>query len=61
MNIINLIIQEIQTDCCNTEKEAAYLKDYYDHATKDQKEAINRTLIAICGWSFDSLIEMGQK
>ncbi len=59
--MIELIITEMQSDGCDTEKEAAYLKDYYEHATKDQKEAINRTLISICGWSFDTLLEMERK
>lgn len=61
MNIIEIIINEIQSDSCDTEKEADYLKNYYEQATKPQREAINRTLIALCGWSFETLLEMERK
>jgi len=58
MNILERIFQAIDTDCCSTEKESNYLKAYYENATKEQKEAIDQTLIAICGWSFKRLLEM---
>lgn len=56
MNIIEIIIHETQTDSCNTDKQAAYLKACYAEATTPQQEAINQTLIALCGWSFETLL-----
>lgn len=58
MNLLEIIIRENQSDCCDTDKESERLKSYYEEATHVQKEAIDRILIAICGWSFETLLKM---
>lgn len=55
MNIIEIIINEIQTDSSDTDKESEYLEAYYEKTTREQREAINYTLIALCGWTFEGL------
>ena len=61
MNIIEIFTQEFQADCCDTDEQSAYLKAYYNRASQMQKDAINEALIALCGWSFETLLEMEKK
>jgi hypothetical protein len=61
MNIIEIFAEAFQTDCCDTDKQSAYLKEYYEGATQMQQAAINETMICLCGWSFETLLGMEGK
>lgn len=61
VNIIEIFTRELQTDCCDTDEQSVYLKAYYDRATQKQKDAINEALIALCGWSFETLLKLEKK
>ena len=57
MNIIEIFTQELLSDCCDTHKESERLKAYYDAASPQQQTAINETFIALCGYSFETLLD----
>ena len=47
----------MSTDADGNEKQAQIMEDEYMDATEDQKKAIDRVFIALCGWSLKTLIE----
>lgn len=61
MNIIEIFAKEFQSDCCDTDKQSVYLKEYYEGATQMQQAAINETMVFLCGYSFETLLEMEQE
>jgi hypothetical protein len=57
MNLIEKIFEEMSTDADGNEKQAQIMEDEYMDATEDQKKAIDRVFIALCGWSLKTLID----
>jgi len=57
MNLIEKVYKEMSTDADGNEKQAQIMEDEYMDATEDQKKAIDRVFIALCGWSLKTLIE----
>jgi hypothetical protein len=57
MNLIENIYEEMTTDSDGNDKQAEILQNAYAEATVDQQKAIDRVLIALCGWSLKTLIE----
>jgi hypothetical protein len=57
MNLIEKVFEAMSTDGDGNEKQAAIMEDEYMDATEDQKKAIDRVFIALCGWSLKTLIE----
>jgi hypothetical protein len=57
MNLIEKVYNEMSTDADGNEKQAQIMEDEYMDATEDQKKAIDRVFIALCGWSMKTLIE----
>jgi hypothetical protein len=57
MNLIEKVYNEMSTDADGNEKQAQIMEDEYMDATEDQKKAIDRVFIALCGWSLKTLIE----
>ena len=57
MNLIEKVFEEMSTDADGNEKQAGIMEDEYMDATEDQKKAIDRVFIALCGWSLKTLIE----
>ena len=47
----------MSTDADGNEKQAQIMEDEYMDATEDQKKAIDRVFIALCGWSLKTLVE----
>jgi hypothetical protein len=57
MNLIEKVFEEMSTDADGNEKQAEIMEHEYTDATEDQKKAIDRVFIALCGWSLKTLIE----
>ena len=57
MNLIEKVYNEMSTDADGNEKQAQIMENEYGDATEDQKKAIDRVFIALCGWSLKTLIE----
>ena len=57
MNLIEKLFEEMSTDADGNEKQAQIMEDEYMDATEDQKKAIDRIFIALCGWSLKTIIE----
>ena len=57
MNLIEIIQQEMSTDTEDSEIQSAYMHDIYQRASAESKNAINKFLIALCGFDYDSLLE----
>ena len=57
MNLIEKVYKEMSTDADGNEKQAHIMEDEYMEASEDQKKAIDRVFIALCGWSLKTLIE----
>jgi len=57
MNLIEKVYNEMSTDADGNEKQAQIMEDEYMDATEDQKKAIDRIFIALCGWSLKTIIE----
>ena len=57
MNLIEKVYNEMSTDADGNEKQAQIMEDEYMEASEDQKKAIDRVFIALCGWSLKTLIE----
>jgi hypothetical protein len=57
MNLIDKIHCAISSDEDGTDKQAQILENEYMDATEDQKKAIDRVFIALCGWSLKTLLE----
>ncbi len=57
MSLIEKVYNEMSTDADGNEKQAQIMEDEYMDATEDQKKAIDRVFIALCGWSLKTLIE----
>jgi hypothetical protein len=56
-NIIEKVYEAMSTDSDGNGKQAEILENEYMEATEDQKKAIDRVFIAMCGWSLKTLIE----
>jgi hypothetical protein len=57
MNLIEKVYNEMSTDADGNEKQAQIMENEYMDATEDQKMAIDRVFIALCGWSLKTFIE----
>jgi hypothetical protein len=57
MNLIEKVFEAMSTDGDGNDKQAQYMENEYMDATEDQKNAIDRVFIALCGWSLKTLIE----
>ena len=57
MNLIEKVYNEMSTDADGNEKQAAIMEDEHMDVAEDQKKAIDRVFIALCGWSLKTLIE----
>ena len=57
MNLIEKVFEEMSTDADGNEKQAEIMEQEYMDATDDQKKAIDRVFIALCGWSLKTLFE----
>jgi hypothetical protein len=57
MNLIEKVYNEMSTDADGNEKQAQIMENEYMDATEDQKKAIDRVFIALCGWSLKTFIE----
>ena len=57
MNLIEKVFAEMSTDADGNERQAEIMEQEYMDATEDQKKAIDRVFIALCGWSLKTLIE----
>ena len=57
MNLIDFILEAMNTDDDNTEKQSAILARVYQSATPDQQKALDEAFIALCGWSLGSAIK----
>jgi len=57
MSLIEKVYNEMSTDADGNEKQAQIMENEYMDATEDQKKAIDRVFIALCGWSLKTLIE----
>jgi hypothetical protein len=57
MNLIEKVFEEMSSDADGNEKQAEIMEQEYMDATEDQKKAIDRVFIALCGWSLKTLIE----
>ena len=55
--LIEKVYAEMSTDADGNEKEARIMEQEYTNATEDQKKAIDRVFIVMCGWSLKTLIE----
>jgi hypothetical protein len=49
MNLIEKVFAEMSTDADSNEKQAGIMEQEYMDATEDQKKAIDRVFIALCG------------
>lgn len=57
-DVVTVICQEIFADDYNdTEK----LTTIYEGSDKDGKDLIDRFLIALCGWTFESLQDLAEQ
>ncbi len=56
-NIINTIVEEIASDETLPEQSSFQLENFYNMASNEEKKIIDLTLIAICGWGFETLKE----
>lgn len=56
-NIIEKVYEAMSTDSDGNEKQAQIMENEYMDATEDQKKAIDRVFIALCGWSLKTLLE----
>ena len=52
-NIIPTIFEEIGSDECD---ESELLLDYYLRCTPKERAVVDKVLIYICGWTFETLL-----
>jgi hypothetical protein len=57
MNLIEKVFEEISTDEDNSDTQSEIMEREYLEATVNQRKAIDRVFIALCGWSLKTLIE----
>lgn len=57
MNLIEQVLEAMQTDDENSDKQSRILKRDYEAATAAQRLAIDNAFICLCGWSLKTLIE----
>ena len=57
MNLIEKIYEAMTTDGDGNDKQARILEEHYTSATEDQKKAIDRVFIALCGYCLKTFIE----
>ncbi|MHB8595437.1 MAG: hypothetical protein ACYDER_01350 [Ktedonobacteraceae bacterium] len=55
--LIDIIEREMSTDEEDRGEESDYLKAIYEEVSEEGKNAIDRSLAAICGWTLKTLIE----
>lgn len=55
-NLIQTIYDLMSTDDEDWEDQSKMLKSYYEHCTKNEKEAVNACFIALCGYSLETLL-----
>ena len=53
--LIDAVAKQMQDDDEDRAKQSNLLEHLYDNSTDMQREAIDKALICICGWSLDSL------
>ena len=58
MNLIEIILDEMQTDDENTTKQSWRIIRTYEKASNEQKDLVDDILISLCGWSVPTLIDM---
>lgn len=51
-DITRAVLEEILSD---DENDSEALIDYYDNCTEEQKEAVDKTLICLCGYRLSTL------
>ena len=56
MNLIEVITQEMANDEELTGRQSWNIRRAYVEANEDGKQAINSVLIALCGWSMETLL-----
>ena len=56
MNIVEKILESIETDDSNTESESETIQLLYESATDKEKQKIDMIFISLCGWSLKTLI-----
>jgi hypothetical protein len=57
MSVISRIAEAIASD---DDDQSERLVNDYNHATKEQQQAIDDALICICGWSLSTLIKQAK-
>ena len=57
MNLIEKLYEAMSTDGDGNDKQAQIAENEYMDATEDQRKAIDRVFIALCGYSLKTLIE----
>ena len=57
MSLIDRVQEEMLADDEDREKQSDYLKEAYEDASENEKKAIDRCFIALCGWSLKTLLE----
>jgi hypothetical protein len=55
-NLIESIVEAIESDDANREKQSARLVALYENSTTEMKAAIDCAFVALCGWSVATLI-----
>jgi hypothetical protein len=61
MNLIERIYEQHVLDDCDTDKASQYLIDYYIALSKNEQNVVDRTLITICGWTLQTLLNFDRK
>ena len=57
MNLIDQIVEAIESEDVDRYRESDRLQYYYRNAPKDVKENIDKFSIMLCGYSIDTLID----
>ena len=55
MNLIEIILQLMQDDDCNTSKQSDLLDHYFENASLGEQDHMDKVLITVCGYSYESL------
>jgi len=57
MNLIEKVFEAMTTDGDGNDKQAQIMEHHYMNSTEDQKKAIDRVFIALCGYCLKTFIE----
>ena len=60
-NLMDIFLREAYADDCDTGPSSLCLKQYYEGANQVQRTAVNEVFVALCGRSFEDLLEMEQE